>query len=271
MADVDAQLQRGCCHQGLELAALEFLLGVEALLASQAAVMRGHLVLPQPLGQCACEPLGQPARVDEHEGGAVLLDQAGEPLVDLSPDLARHHRFQRRFRHFDGQIAPAHVAGVDDDAGRGACATRISVVFEQILRRAAAEPHQKTRHLLDRPLGRRQADAGEAIPGDVLQALERQREVRSALVGRERMNLVDDDRARAGQRLAPGLAGQKNVERFWRGHQDVRGLAPHPVTVGLRRVPGAHQRTDLDLGEPETGELLTDAGQRLLKVLVDVV
>ena len=95
VTDVDAELQRRGRDQRLQLAALELLLGVEALLARHAAMMRSDLVLAETLGQRARHALGQAPGVDEHQRRAVLLDQAGQPLVDLAPHLARHHRLER--------------------------------------------------------------------------------------------------------------------------------------------------------------------------------
>ena len=57
---------------------LQALLGVEALLLGQAAVMRGDLLLAEALGEMARHALGHAARVDEDERGAVLRDQLGE-------------------------------------------------------------------------------------------------------------------------------------------------------------------------------------------------
>ena len=96
VADVDAEFERGGGDQRLELAALQTLLGIEPLLLGQAAVMRGQLMLAQALGQLTRRPLGHAARVDEDQGRAMRLDQLGQPVIDLLPDLARHHRFERR-------------------------------------------------------------------------------------------------------------------------------------------------------------------------------
>ena len=96
MADVDAELQRGGGDQRLELPRLEPLLRVEPGLLGQAAVVRGHRVLAQPLGEVARDPLRQAAGVHEDERGPVRLDQLGQPVVDLVPDLARHDRLERR-------------------------------------------------------------------------------------------------------------------------------------------------------------------------------
>ena len=53
----------------------------------QAAVVREHRALAEPLGQMMRHALGQPPRVDEHERRAVRVDQLREPVVDLGPHL----------------------------------------------------------------------------------------------------------------------------------------------------------------------------------------
>src|SRR5215831_5405215 len=96
LADVDAELERSGRHQRLELAVLEPLLGVETLLLGEAAVMRPDLVL--------AHALGHPARVDEDERGAMRLDQPRETIVDLLPDLSRHHGLERRVRNLEREV-----------------------------------------------------------------------------------------------------------------------------------------------------------------------
>ena len=51
VADVDAELERGGRDQRLQLAALEPLLGVEPLFLGEAAVVRGDMLLAEPLRQ----------------------------------------------------------------------------------------------------------------------------------------------------------------------------------------------------------------------------
>ncbi len=70
------------------------LLGVEALLARQAAVVRGDLVFSQTIGQRARQALRQAPGVHEYQSGSMLVDQLHQPFVDLPPDLRRHHRFE---------------------------------------------------------------------------------------------------------------------------------------------------------------------------------
>ena len=57
-----------------------------------------------------------PPRVDEDERRAVRLDQLREAVVDLLPDVARHHGFERRRRQLEARSRVAPVADVDDRA-----------------------------------------------------------------------------------------------------------------------------------------------------------
>ena len=101
VADVDAEFERGGRDQRFQFAALEPLFGREPELLGHAAVMGGDGLLAETLGELAGDPLRHAAGVDEHQRRAVLLDQRGEAVVDLGPDLVRHHRFERRIGHFD--------------------------------------------------------------------------------------------------------------------------------------------------------------------------
>ncbi len=103
----------------LSLPVAQPLLGVEALLLREAAVVRGDELGAEPLGQLVRHALGEPPRVHHDERRAVRLDQLDQALVDLLPDLVRHHRFERRARHFDGEVDLALVAAVDDRAFAG--------------------------------------------------------------------------------------------------------------------------------------------------------
>ena len=113
-ADVDAELERGGGHHGAQLAVLQPALGIQAQLARQAAVVRQNGVLAEPLGQVMRDALGEPARVDEDQGGAVLADQLGDAVVDLAPHLVGGDRAELVARDLDRQIHRAAVADVDD-------------------------------------------------------------------------------------------------------------------------------------------------------------
>ena len=110
VADVDAELERGGRHQGLEFAALEPLLGGEPQLLGHAAVMGGDGLFAEPVGQLARDAFGHAPRVDEHQRRAVLRDELGQAGVDFPPHVLRHHRLERRSRNLQAQIALALMA-----------------------------------------------------------------------------------------------------------------------------------------------------------------
>ena len=174
--------------------------------------------------------LGEAPRVHHDERRAVRLDQLDQALVDLLPDLARHHRFERRAGHLDGEIDSPLVAAVDD---RASCA-----------RRRPAAPDEEPRHLLDRLLRRGEPDALQPPPADVVEPLEREREVRAAPRFEHGVDLVDDHDARGLQHLARALRGQQQVQRLRRRDEDVRRRAQHRRALALRRVAAAHRRGD---------------------------
>ena len=115
----------------------------------------------------------------------------------------------------------------------------------------AIRAHQEAAHVFERLLRRREPDAlqrlraGRVGGGERFEALERQREVRAALVAGERVDLVDDDRLDGLENPPAALAGEQDVERLGRGHQDVRRLAQHRRARLGRRVAGAHEHADL--------------------------
>ena len=160
------------------------------MLFRHAAVVRGHLVLAEALGQRAGHPLGHPARVDENQRGAMRFDQLAQPPIGLLPDLSRHHGFERRGWYLDCEIARALVTDVDDAALR-TCSGR-------------AGSDQEARHRLDRLLGGGEADAQQSIAAERGQTFQRKCQMSAALVRRQRMDLVDDDGAGGREHRAPG-------------------------------------------------------------------
>ena len=111
---------------------------------------------------------------------------------------------------------------------------------------AAEEPGDR----LERPLRGRQADPLERsgrgarpVP-ERREALERQREMRSALRAGDRVDLVDDDRLDAAQRLA-GRAREQQVEALRRRHEDVRRPLRElaPILLWACRRSGSRSRS----------------------------
>ena len=197
----------------------------------QTAVMRCHVGLAATLGEMAGHALGQSAGVDEDDGRAVGSDEFREPVVDFDPDLIGHDRLQRRARHLQPQVPSPDVALVDDRTGRTPGA------------------HQKVRHRLHGLRGRRDADPRRRTFTERLETLQRQRQMRTALVSRDRMELIHDDGLHRAQHPAPRLGRQQDVERLRRRHQNVGRAPAHPRPLALRGIPRTHHGTDRRVGQ----------------------
>ena len=113
-ADIDAQFERRGRHHRPQFAVLQALLGLEPQRARKAAVMRQNCILAQPLGQLVGHALGQPARVDEHQRGPVLLRQRGDAVVDLVPHFHAGDGAQLIARNFHRQIHGAPMPDLND-------------------------------------------------------------------------------------------------------------------------------------------------------------
>ena len=110
-----------------------------------------------------------------------------------------------------------------------------------------------------------------AARGEVGQTLERDRQMRAALVVDHGVDLVDDHRRNRAQHPAATVRGEQDVERLRCRHQDVRRLLEHRGARRGRGVAGADRGPDRDLGLAAFPQPLEDAGERLLEVALDVV
>ena len=268
-AHVDAELQRRRGDEARKAAGLQLLLHDEALLARQRAVVRPRdlrrrrwslrVVVLVLRGRELIEAQGQPLRraaiVDEHDRRAVLTHQPEQLGVDRRPDrlaggLAAEAGVELEVgvrldhgldRHVDLEVQRLAHAGVDHPAG-------------------SLRADEETRDLLERALGRAQADALERALRKGLEALEREGQVRAALGLSDRVDLVHDRPLHAVEQL-PRPRGEHQVEGLGRGDEDVRRLAEHRLPVALGRVA----RADRDR------HVAADAPQRRPKVAFDVV
>ena len=259
IADVDAEFQRRGGHQDLQFAALQALLGIQPQLLRHRPVVRGHVLLAQPLAQVARRAFGHAPGVDEDERGPVFRRQCLQAVVHLLPLLAAGDRAQGRQRQFKREVARLVVADVDDAAIGSAGRVH------------PRGPHQETRRVLDRLLRGRQAHARRPPTDQRIQSFQRQGQVAAALARQQRMDFIDDHRAHATQHRPAGLGAQQHVQRFRRGHQDVRRPLAQCGAFGLRGVAGAHRGADVDVGQGLRGQCLADAGQRRFQVQMDVV
>jgi hypothetical protein len=88
--------------------------------------------------------------------------------------------------------------------------------------------------------------------------------MRSSLVGRQGMDLIDDDGPGRCQHGAAGLRSQQDVKRFRRGDEDMGRPAAHLVAFALRRIARSHQGADFDVGQTLGAQGLADTGKRSL-------
>jgi hypothetical protein len=166
----------------------------------------GMPLLHRELCQLLRDALGKPSRVNEYDRRSVRQDLRQDPRIDQRPHAAAIRRrravlaFERvriglrrrtwivhiRRRHDDLEIDRRTRARVDDLDGP---------VTAQILRnfRQWTLRRRETNALRLRIARRRH---------QVVEALEREREMDAALRRCERMNLVDDDRVDVAQALA---------------------------------------------------------------------
>ena len=128
---------------------------------------------------------------------------------------------------------------------------------------------EELRDLLQRPLGGGQPDALRRPFGDEFEPLERQREVRTALGRGHRVDLVDDHRLDADERVARRRR-EHQVQRLGRRDQQVGRAPDELLAVARRRVAGAHADLGRDEGLAEPFGRQLDALQRGAQVLLDV-
>ncbi len=250
-AHVDAQLQRSRRDDGAHVAGLEALLGLQAAVLGEAAVVGADTLGPQALAEVMRHALGHAARVDEDQRRAVRAHERRESVVDLAPLLVGRHGLQVRGRHLDGQIEIAPVPDVDHRAGK-------------------ARAHEEARGLLDGVHGGRQTDALGTALGHGVEARERQREVAAALVAHQGVQLVDDHGAHALHQATRAFRGEHQVQRLGRGDEDVRRALRDGRASRRRRVARAERRRDHRRGKPQLLGRRPDPLQRQLEVLVDV-
>src|ERR1700680_1924146 len=86
--DIDAKLKRRGGHQGSQTASAQAVLDALAALARERSVMRGDLVLAQPLPELVSDALGQLPGVDKDQRGSVASDVAGDAVEDLAELIA---------------------------------------------------------------------------------------------------------------------------------------------------------------------------------------
>ena len=190
--------------------------------------MRQHGVFAQPLGQMMRHALRQPPRVDEHQRGAIGADQLGHAVVDLVPHLVAW------------PPAPSSSRGTS---------TARSMARRWPTSMTCASVAQKRRHFFDAVSRWRKARCAAARVAALLhqpvEARQRQRQMRAALIVGHGVNFVHDHGAR---RLPASRAASPAVSRMKSDSGVVTRMcgafARHALALGLRRIAGAHRGAD---------------------------
>ena len=240
---VDAQLERGRRDHGRELALLQGLLGRPALVQAQAAVVRP--------GDGSADASGRRSRVRRTPASsfrwAVSRSTTRRLLAKTIVERCRLDQRRAAGRSIAGQTEPASRGPA---CSNGAITSRSSslrwpvstIVTGRGSNRARpsgsvdrAEAAEVAGHLVERPLGGREADADEAARVERLEPFQQEGEEDAALVRAEGVDLVDDHVRDRPQGLARP-ARQHQVQRFGRRDQDVGRLADEPLAVGGRGV-----------------------------------
>ncbi len=135
--------------------------------------------------------------------------------------------------------------------------------------------HQIARHHGDRLLRCRQANALQHLTAttahQMIEALHRQGQMRAPLVAEHGMDLVDDQRTDCRQHFAAADAGQQQIERFRRRHQNMRRVARHFLPLIGRGVAGAYGHADIHRRHGCQMQMLGYAVQRHFEILLDVI
>ena len=226
-------------------------------------MVRGHLgaeLIPEPFAKLVGDPLGHAPGIDEHQRGPVTGHVPRDQVQDLGHLLGGRDRAELVVGQLQGKVKLPAVTGINDrTAGRP---VRVVAVL--------AGAHQQPGDSLDGPLGGGQAHALHRLRRDVPQPLQGEGQVRAALVGRDRVDFVHNDRAGTAEHGSAPLRGHQQVQRLRRGNQDVGRVLEHGGAFRGGGVAGPDRDPDHRRAEPELAGHPGDLAQRRLEVLLDV-
>ena len=138
-------------------------------------------------------------------------------------------------------------------------------------RRGAVAAGKELRHQLDGLLRGGKADAHGRALEQGFEAFERKRQMRAALVVGDGVNFVHDYGVHAAQNGAAFLRRQQDVERFGRGHQNVRRTRQHRAALVHQRVAGAHADANFRHQQAALAGHLQNFAERNFQIFLDVV
>ena len=197
--------------------------------------------------------LRQPPCVDEYQGGAMLLDQLYQAVVNFVPHFVGGDGAKLACRHFHCKIELAFVSHIHDD------------------RLWAAIASQKSGYFFDRLLGCGKSDAHRWTIGKSFQPLQRESQMRPALVVGDCVNFIHDDGLNIAQNGSTSFRSQQDVKRLRSGDQNVRRTLQHRAALVHQRVAGADGGTNLGHQQTAFARHLKNLAQRPFKIFLNVV
>jgi hypothetical protein len=109
------------------------------------------------------------------------------------------------------------------------------------------------------------------VGDQLVQPLERERQVRAALVARHRVDLIHDHGADVRQPGSARRRGEQDEQRLGRGDEDVRWPLPRLAPLVRGRVARAHRGADHGGGQAGRHRGGGELGERLVQVAPHVV
>ena len=215
--------------------------------------MRRHGVSTENRGEMMAHALGQSARVHKDQRRAMMAGEIGNALVNLVPHFIRRYGAKLAAGHLDAQIKRPALRDVDD-IGQRLIGSR-----------------QELRDELNWLLRGGKANSRGAGSGERVEPLERERQMRAALVVRHGVNLIDDHGLHRAQNLAALARRQQDVERFRSRHQNMRRPAEHRLALMHVRIAGAHGGANFRHQVTALLRQRNDLAKGYIEILLDVV
>ena len=221
---------------------------------------------PPQLGKAQ---LGLRTGVDEHDRHPGISDQPIDPFHGVHGHVPRPGHVDMVFGGKDADIGPRPGPAADMDHARRACH---SGAFVRLFCKAGAglrdsprvrvQPVEQVLRVGDR---RRQPHPA-VIRREALQPRQTQTEQVPALVGRQRVQLVEDDAAQIAEESVAVLVGQQQRQALRCGHQDMRRALTLARAAVSRRVTRPRLGGDGQPHLPQRGfEISADVGRQRLE------
>src|ERR1700733_12588482 len=215
--------------------------------------MGGDLVGAELFRQVVRDPLRQAPGVYKYQRRAMLFDQFHQAVINLVPHFVAGDGAELAGGNFNGQVELSFVADVDDDRIRAAVAG------------------EEMGHFFNRFLGGRKSNAHWPTMGQLFQPLERESQVSATFVIGDGMDFIEDHGLNVEQDGPALLRREQDVERLWRGYQNMGWTLQHGPALVHEGIAGADRGPNLRHQKSALARQLQNFTERDLEILLDVV